>query len=400
MQKFKLNNGLTVVHEKRQTDSVAIEINVGTGSNNEDSSIAGMSHFLEHMVFEGTKTRTAKQISEAIENVGGELNAATTNERTFFYIKVPKKKLGLAMEILADMMQNPAFDQTVLDKERKVVLEEIKMVNDQPILYQWVLFEKTIFKRHPAKNPVYGSVQAVRAITRKDMHDYYGRWYIPNNMILTVVGDFSDLPALVKKHFGNMKRGPLTALKRPTEPQETKPTVKQEHKEVNQAYIVLGYKTIPKLHKDSVVLDVISSVFSKGLSGRINSEIRVKRGLAYAVGTVHESNKEYGLFVFYLNCAKKNMDICRKIILDEIDKLDDLGPKELGEAKEHMIGSRLLRKEDSHRRGDNLAEWEFIKDARLADDYLRQVKRVSKSDIKRVRNKFLTKNYTMVVLSK
>jgi len=125
MQKFKLKNGLTVVYEKRESDSVAIEVNVGTGSNNEHSSIAGISHFLEHMVFEGTKTRTAKQISEAIENEGGELNAATTNERTFFYVKLPSKKTELGMEILADMMQNPSFDQKILDKERKVVLEDL-----------------------------------------------------------------------------------------------------------------------------------------------------------------------------------------------------------------------------------------------------------------------------------
>ncbi len=400
MRKFRLKNGLTVVHEKRESDSVAIEINIGTGSNNEHSSIAGMSHFLEHMVFEGTKTRTAKQISEAIENIGGDLNAATTNERTFFYIKIPKKKIEIGMEILADMMQNPAFDKTVLDKERKVVLEEIKMVGDQPMLYQWVLFEKTLFKKHPTKNPVYGKMQTVRAITRKDMQDYYHRWYVPNNMILSVVGDFSRLPELVKRHFGKMKRRPLPTIKRPVEPKETKPTVKKEQKDVNQAYFVFGYKTIPRLHKDSVVLDVISSVFSKGLSGRINSEIRVKRGLAYSVGTVHESNKDYGLFVFYLNCAKKNLALCKKIIIEEIAKLDDLGLKELNEAKEHMIGSRLLRKEDSHRRGDSLAEWEFIKDAKLADDYLKRVKRVSKKDITRVRDKFLDENYTVIVLSK
>jgi len=267
-------------------------------------------------------------------------------------------------------------------------------------MYQWILFEKTLFKKHPTKNPVYGRMQSVRAITKQRMHEYYTRWYAPNNMILAVVGNVPRLHSLAKKHFGSMKRKNIPKIRSPVEPKDTKPTIKKEKRKINQAYVVLGYKTIPRIHKDSIVLDVVSSIFSKGLSGRINEEIRVKRGLAYAVGTDHESNKDYGMFVFYLNCAKNNLEKCKTIIIDEIKKLDDLGLKELNEAKDHIIGKGLLKKENSHRRSDTLAEWEFIKDAKLADSYLKDVKKVSKKDILRVRSKFLNENYTMVVLSK
>ncbi|MFC1741843.1 M16 family metallopeptidase [Nanoarchaeota archaeon] len=400
MRKFKLKNGLTVIHEPRKSDAVAIEISIGTGSNNESKSIAGISHFLEHMIFEGSKTRTAKQISETIENVGGDMNAATSNERTFFYMKLPKNKAMLGFEIISDMVKNPAFHHKIFDKEKRVILEEIKMTTDQPLHYQWILFESSLFKRHPTKNPVYGTMASVKGITRAKMQTYHKRWYVPNNMILSVVGDVKDLNSISKRFFGDMKQNKITAVKRPKEPKDKKPTIKRQKRDINQAYTLLGHKTVHRTHKDSPVLDVISAVFSKGLSGRINEEIRVKRGLAYSVGTYHESKKDYGFFVFYLNCDKKNLALSKRIILDEIKKLDNLGNKELAAAKESIIGNKLISKEDSQKMADSLAAWEFIKDAKLADKYLKDIRKVKKADIIRARNKYLDKNHTMIVISK
>jgi len=400
MKKLVLPNGLKVLFLKRPSSTVTIEMNVNTGSNNETSDVAGISHFLEHMIFEGTKKRTSKQISEAIENVGGELNAATTNERTFFYIKVPNDKVSLALDILSDMLKNASFKQKILEKERHVVLEEIKMVNDQPLLYQWVLFEKNIFKIYPTRNPVYGNVKSVSSITREKMLRYYHDWYVPNNMILSVVGDADGLLPLIRKHFGDMQQDKVPVLKSLVEPVETRPTIVKEKKDTNQAYLVLGNKTVPRLHKDSYALDVIASVFAKGISGRITEEIRLKRGLAYSVGAIHESRKGYGFFVFYLNCDIKNLALCKKIVLAEVKKLNNLGAKELNDAKDHLIGRDILDTEDSQKRADDLAFWESISDASLADMYTKKIKMVTKKDIIRVRNKFLNRNFTMVVISK
>lgn len=400
MRKFKLRNSLTVLYEKRKSDSVAIEVCVGTGSNNEPGSIAGISHFLEHMMFEGTKTRTSKQISEAIENIGGELNAGTTNERTYFYVKIPKSKTRLGLDILSDMMKNPSIVQKSLDKERKVILEEIKMVNDQPMFYQWVLFQKTLFKKHPTKNPVYGRFDSVKAITRRKMLNYYRKWYLPGNMILSIVGDIKDPKGLAETYFGDMKPRKVPKMKKVVEPRDKKFLIKKEKRNTNQAYMVLGYKTVPRMHKDSAVLDVISAIFSKGLSGRISDEIRIKRGLAYTVGSIHESRKSFGFFVFHLNCATKNLKLCKSIILNEIKKLSNIGNKELNEAKEHIIGKILLGKEDSQKAADDLAFWEFIGEARLADKYLRDIRKVTKNDIIRVRDRFMHKNYTQIIISR
>ena len=400
MRKFKLSNGLKVLLEKRKSSSLAIEVCIRTGSNNEPASIAGISHFLEHMMFEGTATRTSKQISESIENVGGELNAATSNERTYYYVKIPKKKAELGFEILSDMLKNPAFGKKELEKERKVILEEIKMVHDQPLFYQWVLFGESLFKSHPARNPVYGRFDSVKAITRKNLVSYYMKWYVPNNMILSIVGDVKDPAGLAKKYFGDLDSRPLPVIRKSVEPEDVRPTLRKKKRDTKQAYLVLGYKTVPRLHRDSFVLDVISAIFHKGLSGRISEEIRVKRGLAYSVGADHESKKDFGFFAFHLNCDLRNLETCRKIILNEVDKLCDIDLKEIEDAKEHIIGSVLLSREDSQKSADDLAFWEFIRDARLAKEYLNKIKNVKRADIIRAKKRYFGNNFTQVVISK
>jgi predicted Zn-dependent peptidase len=400
MRRFKLKNGLTVLLDPRDSPTVTIEVSVNTGSNNESHNIAGISHFLEHMMFEGTKSRSAKQISEMIENAGGEFNAATSNERTAFHVKLLSSKFEVGLDILSDMMINPAFDPKILEKERNVVLEEIKMVNDQPMLYQWVLFEKTVFKKHPTKNPVYGRVDSVKSISRKQMFDYYRKWYSPNNMMVTVVGGVKDPLPRIERYFGSLSPRNIPKTKKVVEPVDSSPTIKLEKRDINQVYLVLGFKTMPRTHKDSYVLDVISAIFTKGISGRISDEIRVKRGLAYAVGAINESKKDYGFFAFYLNCAKKNLELCKSIIFEEIKKLDNLQNPELADAKTHLVGRNMVDNEDSHKRADELAFWESIKDAKLADTYKNNVRKVTKQDIIRVRNRFLSRNHTMVMIGK
>jgi predicted Zn-dependent peptidase len=398
MIRKKLPNGAMLVIEERDSPIVGIQISVGVGSDDEVSRIAGISHFLEHMLFEGTKTRTTKEISEAIENVGGELNAATSNERTFYYAKVPKKHFAKAFEIIADVVFNPVFDPKFIEKERKVILEEIKMTDDQPLQYQWILFEKTLWKRIPARFPTYGNVKSVSAITREDLVDYHKRWYVPSNMVVSVVGSAKGAEKEVLRWFGDKSQKLVERSKKVSEPLDSKPTVKRERRGVTQGYMNLGFKSVPRSHRDSAVLDVIGAIFCKGLSGRIVDEIRIKRGLVYSVGCANNSQKGWGFFVFYLNAAKKNLEVCRRIILEEIEKLDTVTADELSEAKDFIEGKLVMSTEDHQHRADVLAFWEFIGDARLSEKYLSEVRRVSKADILRVAKKYLKDNYTMTVV--
>ena len=206
MRKKVLGNGLTIIINKRPSQSVSIEAAVKVGSNDETKRIFGISHFIEHMLFEGTKKRpNSIIISNEIEKLGGELNAYTTNERTCFYIKVPKKHFGIALDILSDILQNPLLENKSIEKERKVILKEINMVNDQPRFYQWILFNKTLFQKHPAKNPVYGTIEAVKRITGKELAGYYKKHYLPNNTVISVVGDVSNAENQIAKKFADFK---------------------------------------------------------------------------------------------------------------------------------------------------------------------------------------------------
>ncbi|MFH1332062.1 MAG: pitrilysin family protein, partial [archaeon] len=154
MKKTTLSNGITLITEKRSTKSVTIQVTVKAGSNHENEKIAGISHFIEHMLFEGTKNRTAIELANEIESIGGEINAATSTERTLYYVTVLKKYFDKAVDVLADLIQNPLFEEKAIEKERNVVLDEVNLVMDDPKRYQWVLFQRTLYKKHPARNPI------------------------------------------------------------------------------------------------------------------------------------------------------------------------------------------------------------------------------------------------------
>ena len=400
MQKFRLKNGLTIITEKKPTDTVTIQATVKVGSNNENDKINGISHFIEHMLFEGTKKRPNSEIiSNEIESIGGDLNAYTSNERTCFFIKVPKKHIGIALDILSDITQNSLFEQKNIERERGVILKEIDMRKDEPRFHQWVLFQKTLFEKHPTRRPTYGAVDAVKRIARKDLLDYYSSYYVPNNIILSIVGNFNKASIIqIKKQFKDFKAKKLKKQKKITEPKQVKVKTRTEKRKILSSYMVLGYNTVSRSDKDSYALDVIQSILGRGQSGKMFVEIRSKRGLAYDVGVHSEAGIDYGFFCVYVGTDKKNIDECVKIILQEFDNLKNLSSKELNEAKGFLIGQHILDNEDTHEVADDLGFWESIKDARLSKEYPGKINKITKADIIRVSKKYLTKNYTMAVV--
>jgi len=399
MQKTTLKNGLTIITQLKQSDSVSIVITVKVGSNNETRKINGISHFIEHMLFEGTKHRKSSTIiANEIEKLGGELNAYTSNERTVFFIKVPKKHFDIALNIVSDIIQNPLFDKATIEKERNIILKEINMVTDEPRFHQWVLFQKTLFKKHPAKNPTYGTIEAVKNITRNDLINYYKKYYIPNNMIISVVGNIKNIHKKIEKSFKNFKKGEEIKIKSVKEPEQKNIQKKTEKKKILNSYIVFGYKTAKRDEKESYILDVVKAILGRGQSGKIIEEIRNKRGLAYEVNVLHDPNKDYGFFAVYLNTDKKKINEAVKIILDEFNKLKKVKEKEISDAKGFIEGQFILEKEDTRHLADLNSFWEMIKDAMLAKNYIKEIKKIKKKDIARVANKYLTKKYTLAVI--
>src|SRR3989338_3699748 len=198
VQKKVLSNGLTILYKHCPSETVTVEFSVHTGSIMESSPEAGLSHFLEHLLFEGTAKRpSSKAIANEIEKYGGEFNAATSQERTFYYVKIAKKHFAVALDILSDMFQHSLFDPVILEKERKVILDEINMVNDNPRHYQWILFNKALFGKHPAGFPVYGNVSVLKKMKRAAILAYFSKWYIPSKITVLVAGDVPDAVAAV-----------------------------------------------------------------------------------------------------------------------------------------------------------------------------------------------------------
>ncbi|MBS3117153.1 insulinase family protein [Candidatus Woesearchaeota archaeon] len=397
MQKVVLANGLKIIREHKPGNIVVIEVLVNVGSNDETIAEQGISHFLEHLLFEGTTSRpTNLAISNEIESIGGDFNAYTTNERTCFYIKVLKKYYRKAVTILADILQNSLFNVEHIAREKKIILKEIDMINDEPRFYQWLFLQRNLFIKHPCRYPTYGNKEVIRAITREKIVDYFNKYYVPNNISISVVGDVSKWRKPIEERF-KMKKGISPKKFKIIEQKSTKIALAKEKRKIANTYTVLGFKTIPRSHYDSCVFEIINGILGRGQSGRMFTEIRSKRGLAYDVGTQNIGEVSFGYFAVYASIDKKNIYLVRKLILKELQKLQTISEKDLQEAKDFVEGSYLLELEDAQKVADQLLFWEQVGDFKLMEDFLIKIRKVTCLDVQKAAQRYF-KKYTMVVL--
>ena len=390
---------MTIILSKKKSDSIAIHAVVMCGSINEEDKNRGVSHFIEHMLFEGTKNRTAIRIANDIESLGGTLGAYTSAERTCFYAKVLRKHANIALDVLSDIIKNPLFDEKAIEKEREVILSEVNMKKDEPRFHQWSLFQRTLFKDFPLKHPVIGYEKTVKSMKRKDLVKYFNKQYVGSNIILSVVGDTDGIEKILKASFEDVPKKASPRLRCKKEKIKKSVKIAKEKKPIKQTYMVVGYVAPDRINKDSYVFDVIHAILGRGLSGRLFDELRIKRGLGYDVGCHYEDNKHYGFFAAYSTVEKKNAKLAKEIMLKEIQRVDDLTTKELNEAKMFIEGEFKLDNEDNSHLADILGQLEHIRDAAMINDYIKNIKKVTIKDISRVKKKYLgKKNYTMVVL--
>lgn len=395
MQKKILKNGLTVIYNKKSSDTVVIQVLVKTGPVFETEKIGGIAHFIEHLLFE-TKKRKAKELSAEIESLGGVINAFTAEEVTCFYVHIPKKYFETGIDILADVIQNPLFDKEFVENERNVILEEIKLWHDDPKLHRWELFKKELFKGHPVGNSGFGTIKSMKSITIKDLQEFYEKYYTPDNAIVTIFGDVDNVFNSVEKKFSfNTKIKTSIGLEIA---RGNKKTEFVEKRKVDHTYMVLGYKTPIRIEKDSYVFDVIDNILGYGISSRLADEIRTKRGLAYQVATDCVSSKHFGYFSIFLGTDKKNIPEVKKIIFNEFNKLLSINEKDLEKAKRSIEGNFLIRNVDPVQYVTMINVWEFVKSADLVDNYLKEINKVSIEDIKRVVKQYLNDDYTIVLI--
>ncbi len=387
-----LKNGMVVLLEKRALPIISVAFGIRTGGMHEKKSEKGISHFIEHMLYKGTPTRNTNQIATEIEKNGGELNGFTDENVTAYWCKMPSQHLNIALEVLSDMLKNPLLDEKEMEKERKVIFEEIKMRKDQPRVY---VLDKILsfLYRGNLEHPLIGTQESMNAINKKKMVEKFKQIYQPNNMILSVVGnaDFDKIVKFAEKNFGNEK-GELPKFK-----VELKNKSKVEKRiGIDQANMVLGYHVPLATDDKCYAALVLNALMAGGLSSRLFNEIREKRNLAYAVKGDSNINKDFAYNIVYVGTMKENVEKVKKLILKEFEKVSkSLSAKELAQAKTQVIGNHQIALEDSQTQMVNLLSYEIDGKTRDFYKFEEKIKAVKLQDVK---NLAKIKNYSFFAL--
>ncbi|MBA7649400.1 putative zinc protease [subsurface metagenome] len=378
-QRKVLDNGLTIIFEKRNLPVVSISFAVRNGGINEDVSEKGISHFIEHMLYKGTPTRNAKKIAEEIEKNGGELNGFTSEEITAYWCKIPSKHLNIALNVLSDMIKNPLFDKKELEKERKVIFEEIKMRKDYPIQYVFDEIQKFLYDGTMDLS-IIGTYDTMNSVDRKKIVEKFKQIYTPNNMILCVVGDadFNKLIEFAEKNFGDEK-GQI-----PRQEFNLKNELRiEERKGIDQANLVFAYHVPLADSKKSYAAHVLNTLMAGGMSSRLFSEIREKRNLAYAVKGEANINRDFAYNFVYVGTTKENVEIVKELILKEFEKVaKGLDEEELNQVREQLIGNYQISMEDSQMQMVNLLSYEIVGNAKDFYEFEKNISDVKLEDVK------------------
>lgn len=376
-----LKNGMTVMLEKRNLPVVSVAFAVRNGGVNEKEEEKGISHFIEHMLYKGTPTRNSKKIADEIEKRGGDLNGFTSEEITAYWCKMPSRHLDVALEVLADMVKNPLFDEKELEKERKVIFEEIKMYHDNPHMHSIDEIQKLLYNKTMKIN-LAGTYDTMNSITRDKILSKFRQVYTPENMILCVVGDcnFDYLVKFAEKNFGNEK-GKIPFEKFGIE----NDTQIEEREGIDQANIVFAYHVPLAEDRKSYAAFVLNSLMAEGLSSRLFAEIREKRNLAYSVKGGANVNKTFAYNLIYVGAMKENVEKIKKLILEEFEKVaNSLEEEELNKIKEQLIGNYQISMEDSQEQMVNLLSHEIQGNAKEFYNFEKEISEVKLDDVRKL----------------
>ena len=388
-QRTVMDNGLHVLTSSMpHTRSVSMGIFIGAGSRYESDEIAGVSHFLEHILFKGTKSwPTAREVSEAIEGVGGIMNASTDREMTVFWCKVASPHFERSLSVLVDMMLNPLLDPEEIEKEREVVLEELRMINDYPSNRVDLLIDETLWPDQPMGRDVGGSQDSVTGLTRENILDYVRQQYTPGNSVVSVAGDIShdEVIDLLAGSLGSWKQATHMQW-HPVEDGQTSPRVRVEQRKTEQAHLVVGLPSMPLGHPDRYALGLMNVILGEGMSSRLFLELREKQGLAYDVHSSLNLFRDCGSLTVYCGVEPRKSARAISAIMEQLGGLlGDIPEAELDKARELSKGRMLLRMEDSR----SVAMWmgaqqTLLGTVRTVDEVVDEMDAVTTEDIRRV----------------
>ncbi len=380
--------------------SVTVGIWVNTGSRDELPSQAGYSHFIEHMFFKGTRSRSATDISREMDGLGGEMNAFTTRESTTFYVKVLDQHLKQALELLADLLHHSRFEPREIEKEKQVVLEEIRMVQDDPEDLVQELHTGQVLGRHPLGRSILGDANTIRSLRRQDLMEYIEAHYDPTQTIIAIAGNFDQaaLEKTVARYFGKFTRVGVPS-RAPRRPPVVRGGVLTRKKSLEQVHLCLGLKGVAAGHRDRYAVYAVNSVLGGSMSSRLFQEIREKRGLAYSIYSFLSGYSDVGTITIYVATRTKEVDRVVDLICREINRIKKNGidKKELDRARNQMKGSLMLGLESSHSRMSKLAKDELIYGSHTSlEEMQSQIDNVTGEDVYNVGSELLTMNHLAI----
>ena len=409
MARTVLSSGLRIVtEEERSVRSAAFGIWVNVGSRDETVSTAGASHFLEHLLFKGTKKRTSLEISSAIEAVGGETNAFTSKEYTCFYARVIDKDLPLAVDVISDLITSSVVKAVDVDAERKVVLEEIAMRDDDPSDLIHDLFLEKYYGDTPLGRPILGTVKSIKGMSRSTVFNYYRNRYRPEDLVVSVAGNVKHKnvvamveEALSKDDFLDQPKKDFKVRSSPQIKVAGKGEVTLLERKTEQAHIVYGVPGVARDDKRRFALSILSSALGGGMSSRLFQEIREKRGLAYSTYAYSQQFAGSGVLSFYVGCkpnkAKEAIKIIQSILYDVAE--NGLTSDEISRAKGAVSGSLVLSQEDTGSRMTRIGKSELVYGQVLSfDEILREISSVTPEQIKEIARQSLPTSPTLALV--
>jgi len=394
-QIHKLSNQLRIaVDEMKEVETVSIGVFVNTGSRNENLKINGISHFLEHMAFKGTKKRSAKQIAEEFEGIGGYINAYTSKEKTVYYTKVLKQHAEFAVEFLSDILQNSTFDNKELEKERGVILQEIAMTNDSPDDIIFDYFQSTAYGNQSLGQSILGSPENIKKFSRKNFIDYISDQYNYRDIAIVGAGSIKEdnLLKWSEKYFNNLGKNKI----KPLEVNKYKGGVLLKEKKLEQVNLIIGFDGLSYNHQDYYKIQVLAMILGGGMSSRLFQEIRENQGLAYSIYAFNYSFQDSGLFGIYAGTTPDKSNQLINSVKEQINKIcKKIDKAELDRVKTQFQAGLLMSKESTSSRmqklgSDIISHNKIISDKEIID----KIKRITEKEISQLASKIFINTKT------
>jgi predicted Zn-dependent peptidase len=393
-KKIVLKNGLRVVLvPMKGNQTVTAMILVEAGSNYEPKDKNGLSHFLEHMCFKGTKKRTCADITFELDAVGAESNAFTGNEYTGYYAKAHSKRLPALLDVLSDVYLNSTFPAEEMEKEKGVIVEEINMYEDMPHRKVWEVLDSLMYGDTPAGRTILGPRETIRSMKQEDFVNYHKLHYHPQSTVVVIAGGYAEKDALplVKKYFETMKQGKKGGKEKVKEAQ-TEPAIKVSEKKSDQSHLVLGFRTVGLGHKDRASLGMLSAVLGSGMSSRLFKRMRDELGICYYVRASHETYTDHGYFAISAGVANDRVEEAIKTIVEEVRKVkDSVVPADEMKKVQALNTGRLVM---GHESSDSYADLYGFQELHhrpieSLDAKVKKMNKITVKDIKKVAEKYL-----------